>query len=157
AHRRAAALPRAQGAARRLRTPLPDQARDQRPLLRHPQDDPPAWLGCPASDRPLLARRPGRVLLLSSTLSHFSAFAEASLPGAIEGMDTPPTPPQGGTHAQSTPPGPSVLIPGAAPGLPASTRPEGPRRAPPDRPQPSTTPRARPHRLRAPLPGSDAA
>ena len=64
ADRRAAAVPRAQGPARRRRPPLPDQGRDQRPLLRHPRDGAAAGLGRPAPDRPVLASRPGRVLQL---------------------------------------------------------------------------------------------
>ena len=64
ADRHAAAVPRAEGPARRRRPTLPDQGRDQRPLLRHPQDGAAAGLGRPSSDRPVLARRPGRVLQL---------------------------------------------------------------------------------------------
>ena len=44
-----------QGAARRGRPPLPDQGRDQRPLLRHPHDGAPARLGRPFPHRAVLA------------------------------------------------------------------------------------------------------
>ena len=88
ADRRAAAVPRAQGPARRRRPPLPDQGRDQRPLLRHPRDGAAAGLGRPSSDRPVLAQPPWSC---SSTT--------ASIPGPSGSPRRPTSRSSGGTSS----------------------------------------------------------